>query len=476
MANFINGVAKGLNLSPAANTLSSYLISSGKKEQQAQAEEQKRQKDLADWQYRQNYTNQLNRLAKADELRQKTEALSNYLKGGTTEKSDMYTNDSILNPNVPLKPYQKDSFVPYTPEQKGNLLLGLGYTPNQVINEIQPKKEYSTYIQKPNQTLGLNKATGQLEVTKDYGDQTNPGYVPKYIERPLNTGVLDSKTNKLRIDYGNYDPLTNKWQMDANNRPISLRPQYINITKEGTNGEKLLSEDIKNIHKDFFTTQQSLLAKIKGLENGLPPVDKNGKYMMMPNPDYLSEDTNISNQLREAKEIPVTKEFLQNQLKSYDNQYQNQILNLSSKNFHDWYKNVDKNITADEYWNQLKDAFISGKFTNTIEDPKTGKTKKDNGDKEFELGVELYKAKYGKDPREYYRNNNNNMSSQVNYTPNSVVEPKTNLSPELLNKAKDYSQFKQQHKETLDALMEYYPEEDAIKLIEAGADSLIGGQ
>lgn len=308
---------------------------------------------------------------------------------------------SIIGKGISTKPSEvvksgKDNsaeFRKYSSQDMFNKLMGLDkedISKYKSVKELleSPKKEYSymDFTSDPYAHWGYDKTTNQREKIKEFGkDNLNPNYEPKYIKQPLHEGKFDSRTGKLRIDFGNYDPKLGTFQKSPEDKILISDSQYIPIEKNGKNGEKLYSDEITKIWNTKFKEQQDILAQYNILKkSGGIAVDNNGK------PILDQEDGS-----------PITADKLKKRLDAFSEQYAEQVKSTSSEEFLNWYDqmyNVESknkegkllkkkgNPTKKDFWDNLK----------------SGYTKGDLSEKDFVSGINIMRATYQFDPLTYF--------------------------------------------------------------------------
>lgn len=408
MPNWIKGFVEGFDLRPTIDMISRYLTGRAEKEFTNQQNLQRvKQEFEALKQLRQGgiYKPILGDIPQLLLRDNKQNVAPGTLSQGPTIKLSPHdsmlmpaTNDSMLTPmgpgvltsplaspltsplTSPLESELRKVFIPNTEEDKIRLYQILGYKPDEILNKLQPKKEYSNYIEEPYRTLGRNKLTNQWEEISKY-NELNPAYKPEWKEREIDNGVYDPKTNKIKIAYGYYDYKLKDWQKDTEGKPIIRKTTYEARSKEGTNGENQSSKEYDKRANAMFQRILDLKSMVAGADKSGFAVDRLGKRVM------------------DSEGNPITASSIKANEDAAGEQFARFIKNTASENFLEAYKSlfnvevggkkgkpIKQNPSPEFFWDWAKEKYVEGTFD----------------ERDFDSARLMFQATYHFDPFQRY--------------------------------------------------------------------------
>lgn len=406
MANFGKGFVQGFDLRPTVNLLTNYML-------QSAAEEKERQKRLEQTKLMSQQLEELSKIYAGGEWKSnispdiKEEVAPPKAKiGDISIGADGKIMPGGINIEPPDNPtVGSKTWVPMSKEERFRRASLINPEVSKIfdfakkVSEPEPI-EYTNwdYTSDPFAIWATNKNTGQRVKTSVFTKENpNPEYKRQDEEIPFNE-TYDKKTNKLRREYGKYDRKLDSWLTDTKNNKLVTRIEDIAITKEGKNGERQYSDQIKKLKfDDRFKQQQEIQSRLKNVKSGGVAVDDNGQPLMKKNVDRYGVETYA----------PITAADLETSLNNFSNQWANEIKDIAPEPFLDWYgqlynsddgkKKKKGNPSAKDFWNNLKAAYQRGDFKTTYTD-ENGNKVIDQGEASFEAGINLFRATYKFDP------------------------------------------------------------------------------
>lgn len=339
-----------------------------------------REKDYEDWKKRKDYERSLGDA----ELQSRADALAKYQAGGETVLTD--TPDILgtkptksnfgLNVNIPNQeniviPERKSTYKNYSPSERIRQGLLAGVTSNEILNDLKPPKPqdiYEGYLEKLHKRYGRNKYTNQLEVVQDYGEGYNPAFNDWKENEIPNSAYKDSKTGKWFKKIGYQDIDTGEWKTNEKGEHVLKGEKQFNLTKTGTNGEKLFSKEINENFNQYKKSTNDLLVLINSGVDPETGTQATPEQMKGWKTELGQTTENYSN-------------LVKNTGSSRFNKFVNDIYNGT-----DGGKKPKTNAVPLVYWNKL---LKDGK--------KYGFTPKD-----FQSGYNLFISTYKADPLELY--------------------------------------------------------------------------
>ncbi len=393
MATFLQGLAQSLDLSKAANIISSQILA--EKERQRQLDEQNKNQELI-----QNLMTRLN-AGGAKQVPQNLDTTPNFGAG-------MPNLSGIIN-----APFKQDA-----PQDKMSIAQQLLNVPGgskalddyQQIQKMFQKKNPTPIYDKENKNIWLEDP--ETKVRTDTGNE-NPFYeggqwqkhydaespvvqeinpVTKEIRNTNEPNTLNYKpTPKYLADESKFDSKTGKFvdaygYKDLGGKTVITRKSYIAPTKIKS-GMPHISKEADKLLNDYFVQQQKIKANYDALASGKSLTNQYGQPITIKKPvGYLTKD------------FPVTEEDIQKSLESHQQKYVDMVKQSMPEGLKGWYKELynyedlgrgkkaKSNPGQDTFWSSLINSWKNGEISPA----------------DLQYGVHLFRATYMTDPLTKY--------------------------------------------------------------------------
>ncbi len=393
MTTFVQGLAQGLDLSKAADILSSQIIA--EKERQRQLDEQKKNQELI-----QNLMTRLN-AGGAKQIPQDLDTTPNFGSG-------MPNLSGIIN-----APFKQD-----TPQDKMTIAQQLLNVPGgskalddyQQLQKMFQKKSPTPIYNKENKNIWLEDPetkfrtdTGRLNPFYE-GEQWQKHYNPEssvvqeinpVTKEIRNTEIPNTfnykPTSKYLADESGWDKKSKKLvdvygYKDLNGKTVVTRKSYVAPTKT-KDGIPHISKEADGLLNDYFKQQQKIKANYDSLVGGKALTNQYGQPITIKKTVGSLEES-----------VPVTKDDIQNSLESLQQKYVDMVKQSMPVGLKDWYrelynyedlakgKNKNTNPGQDTFWSSLINSWKKGEISPA----------------DLQYGVHLFRATYMTDPLTKY--------------------------------------------------------------------------